>query len=195
MHLLNYYYFNNKIKLLCQTSLFHYKVYRATIFFRTNLICTKPQLVLRHSFGQLASTFSPKVKKVGQQTPKHGLLKLLSRLLANSLVITLIKYYDTSKCTRQITRDRYSSKTRWLNNTSCKNSCQINGRYSPRDRVEYLWNWQIILLDLDIRAFIITSRTNFEFVYHWHLMHFPALSNHLWIMEKYRYYRIFEGLN
>ena len=38
------------------------------------------------------------------------------------------------------TCDCYSSKTCRLDNNSCKNPCQINGRYSPRDRVEYFYN-------------------------------------------------------
>ena len=36
------------------------------------------------------------------------------------------------------TGDRYSSKTRRLDNNLCKNPCQINSRYLPRDRVKYL---------------------------------------------------------
>ena len=44
-----------------------------------------------------------------------------------------------------LTGDHYSSKTRQLDNNSCKNPCQINRKYSPRDRVEYLWNWQIMV--------------------------------------------------
>ena len=44
--------------------------------------------------------------------------------------------YQTSA--NNLTSDRFSSKTRELNNNLCKSPSQINGRYSPQDRVEYL---------------------------------------------------------
>ena len=58
---------------------------------------------------------------------------------------TLRKIYRNQTSANNSTGDRCLSKTRRLDNNLCKNTCQINGRYSPRDWVEYLWHWQIMV--------------------------------------------------